>query len=158
MQKGARFARSTFVESRGDAGSRAAEADAVARRDIGQRMDGMQGSVTSMSAVRAILFALIAGLAGCQFSALKDAQPDFPCTQLHEEFLGDAIKKVTGCGIENVYGYTNDRWQSPKERAAFDMDCPRDKLQAHDLGSRTVGITAVWSFSTCGTPRVWCRS
>ena len=94
-----------------------------------------------MSAVRVILFAAVTGLAGCQFSALKDAQPDFPCTQLHEEFLGDAVKKVTGCGMENVYGYTNDRWQSPKERAAFDMDCSRDKLTAHDLGSRTVGIT-----------------
>jgi hypothetical protein len=80
-------------------------------------------------------------LAGCATSAVKDAQADFPCPQLTETWIGDGLKKVSGCGMENVYGNTNDKWVSPKERATFDMDCPRDKLEVHDLGSKTVGVT-----------------
>lgn len=89
--------------------------------------------------VRMVLL-LVPALGGCAGSLLKQAQIDFPCKQIVEKGIGDGLRKVSGCGLENVYGF-NDKWQSPKERAAFDMDCPRDKLEVHELGSHAVGVS-----------------
>ena len=68
---------------------------------------------------------------------------DFPCQgPLEETSLASGVRKVTGCGIENVYGYEVEanQWKSVTERAMFDMNCPGQALTVHHLGSTAVSV------------------
>ena len=69
---------------------------------------------------------------------------DFPCDgALAEETLVSGVQKVSGCGIENVYGYdpARDEWSSVTERAMFDLNCPGQALAVHHLGGTAVSVT-----------------
>ncbi|HLK94030.1 MAG TPA: hypothetical protein VKZ18_29320 [Polyangia bacterium] len=68
---------------------------------------------------------------------------DFPCEgALAEETLVSGVQKVSGCGVENVYGYdpAPDEWQSVTERATFDLNCPGQQLAVHHLGGAAVSV------------------
>ena len=80
-------------------------------------------------------------LIGCGHSAINEVRSDFPCRALREEWVGTDLKKVTGCGMERVYGHRDDRWQSPAERASFELKCDRNALEMRHLGADTVGVT-----------------
>jgi hypothetical protein len=69
---------------------------------------------------------------------------DFACAgALAEETLVSGLQKVSGCGIENVYGYdpARDEWQSVTERAIYDLNCPGHDLAVHHLGGTAVSVT-----------------
>ncbi|HEY6475679.1 MAG TPA: hypothetical protein VI456_03805 [Polyangia bacterium] len=69
---------------------------------------------------------------------------DFPCAgALAEEILASGVQKVTGCGIQNVYGYDLEagQWRSVTEQAMFDLNCPGQKLTVHHLGGAAVSIS-----------------
>ena len=68
---------------------------------------------------------------------------DFPCGALAEESLASGVQKVTGCGIENVYGYDPEsgQWRSVTEQAMFEMNCPRQQLTVRHLGGATVSVS-----------------
>jgi hypothetical protein len=68
---------------------------------------------------------------------------DFPCEgALAEATLASGVQKVSGCGIENVYGYDSalDQWTSVTERAMFDLNCPSRALTVHHLGGTAVSV------------------
>ena len=72
-----------------------------------------------------------------------DHRSDFPCGgALAEASLASGLQKVTGCGIENVYGYDLDsgQWRSVTERAMFDLNCPGAQLAVHHMGANQVGV------------------
>jgi hypothetical protein len=72
-----------------------------------------------------------------------DRRSDFPCGgPLVEESLASGLQKVSGCGVENVYGYDLDRgqWRSVIESAMFDLNCPGAQLAVHHLGGNQVAV------------------
>jgi hypothetical protein len=84
---------------------------------------------------------------------------DFPCGgALAEETLASGVQKVSGCGIENVYGYdpARDDWQSVTERATYDMNCPARQLSVRHLGGSAVSVVGcgIRTDYTANTPCV----
>lgn len=56
--------------------------------------------------------------------------------------MASGVQKVSGCGIENVYGYEpgSNQWRSVTERARYDMNCPAQQLSVHHLGGTAVSV------------------
>ena len=68
---------------------------------------------------------------------------EFPCEgPLAETTLASGVQKVSGCGIENVYGYewARDQWTSATERAMYDLNCFGQALTVHHLGGTVVSV------------------
>ena len=68
---------------------------------------------------------------------------EFPCQgPLAETTLASGVQKVSGCGIENVYGYDSarDDWTSPTERAMYDLHCFGQALTVHHQGGTAVSV------------------
>lgn len=81
------------------------------------------------------------------------AANDFACPadQIQQSSIAPYVERMVGCGKEDVYVYDRgqNRWVSPLDRAPFDLSCTRDKLTAHHLGARDVGV------SGCGQKAVY---
>ena len=100
------------------------------------------------SAMRQVLVSagIVLAFASCTMfnkQAVDQVRSDFPCPgPLVEESIANETRKVSGCGMENAYGYDSGsgKWISVKQRATFDMSCPPEKLTVHHLGGNTVGI------------------
>lgn len=72
-----------------------------------------------------------------------DHRGDFPCGgALVEESLASGLQKVSGCGVENVYGYdlTAGQWHSVTEQVMFQLNCPGTQLAVHYLGANQVAV------------------
>jgi hypothetical protein len=72
-----------------------------------------------------------------------DHRADFPCGgPLVEESLASGLQKVSGCVVENVYGYDLDgaQWRSVTDSAMFDLNCPAAQLAVHHLGGNQVVV------------------
>jgi hypothetical protein len=68
---------------------------------------------------------------------------DFACGgEPSEERLAEGVRKVSGCGRENIYGYdlATGQWRSVTERAMYDMSCSAG-LEVRHLGGTTVSVT-----------------
>jgi hypothetical protein len=103
------------------------------------RVRGLVGSGVALLTISIVV--VLAGCAGRK--ALDQVRGDFPCaTPVVEESVANEIRKITGCGTENVYGWDGNtsKWRSVTERAVFDMSCPRDQLTVHHLGGAEVGV------------------
>ena len=113
------------------------------------------GETRSLALGVAVWFPILLAIGACGGpSALEHAKADFPCGQLTETTVGEGVRKVTGCGTENVYGFDSgtEQWRSVKDRAAFEMDCPKEKLVVHHLGGEEVGVEG------CGQKGVYVAS
>ena len=68
---------------------------------------------------------------------------DFPCGDaLVEESLASGLQRVSGCGVENVYGYdlAAGQWRSVTEQVMFELNCPGTQLAVHYLGANKVAV------------------
>jgi hypothetical protein len=73
----------------------------------------------------------------------SDHRDDFPCGgALGEVSLASGVQKLTGCGMEKVYGYdpSSGQWKSVTEQAMFDLNCPGHALTVHHLGGAAVSV------------------
>jgi hypothetical protein len=73
-----------------------------------------------------------------------DHRDEFRCGgELAEVSLASGVEKLTGCGLENVYGYdpASGQWKSVTEQAMFDMNCPGHALTVHHRGGTAVSVT-----------------
>ena len=90
-----------------------------------------------------LLLGACAGGAGGQLRA-KAAQ-DFKCDPetISTEGVGGwaYYEKAYGCGKQNWYVYDGQQWVSPLDRAAFEMSCPPEQLQAMAIDKTTIGVT-----------------
>jgi hypothetical protein len=91
----------------------------------------------------AVIFLAFASCMTLGKQAVDQVRGDFPCPgPLVEESIANETRKVSGCGVENAYGYDSGsgKWISVKQRATFDMSCPPEQLTVRHLGGNTVGL------------------
>jgi hypothetical protein len=76
-------------------------------------------------------------------SIAADHTSDFPCGGTVEETsLASGVQKLSGCGIQNVYGYdlASGQWKSVTEQAMFEMNCPGHALTVHHQSGTAVSV------------------
>ena len=99
----------------------------------------------------ALLLSSIAGCAHADSAQDSDLFPTLrpraaadsacPPTEIHSSQVGaNSIALATGCGKQGYYSWNGDAWESPADRAAFELNCPKEQLSSTPLGPTSVGV------------------